>query len=240
MSEGSFYPGKELGLFSEARNWKKYFGFWLAPYIKGSVLEVGAGIGSTTHLLCTGKETEWLCLEPDHDLAAALRRKIKSSQLPAICRIKTGTIADLTSRRRFQTILYIDVLEHVSDDREEMRRAERLLCPGGFLIVLAPAHHWLMSQFDKAIGHQRRYTFRSLQAVVPASLSPIKILYLDSAGLVASLGNKLLINKVPPTLGPILFWDRVLVPISRVLDKLLRRRLGKSVLGIWKKESRPS
>jgi 16S rRNA A1518/A1519 N6-dimethyltransferase RsmA/KsgA/DIM1 with predicted DNA glycosylase/AP lyase activity len=75
MSEPFKYPGDELVLFQHATHWKKYFSGQIKRYIKGNVLEVGAGIGSTTLLLNDGSANQWLMLEPDEKMSANLKTK---------------------------------------------------------------------------------------------------------------------------------------------------------------------
>ena len=150
----------------------------------------------------------------------------------------TGTLAALDPRDRFDSILYIDVLEHISDPKSELRRAAAHLAPGGTLIVLAPAHQWLFTAFDRAIGHFRRYTTRTLAADVPDGLVKEKLVYLDAVGLLASLGNRVLLGSPMPTERQIDFWDGVLVRCSMRLDRWLRYSIGKSVLGVWRLSAR--
>jgi hypothetical protein len=150
-------------------------------------------------------------------------------------RTVVGTLEELPARQRFNAILYIDVLEHIANDRAEALRAAERLEPGGVLIVLSPAHSFLYTPFDAAIGHFRRYSRSELRAVVPETLRAEKIVYLDAAGMLASAGNRLLLKSAMPTERQILTWDRLLVPVSRVVDRLLGWNLGKTVLGIWRR-----
>lgn len=227
---GFAYIGSELDLFAHAVTWKAYFRSQLLPYLQGDVLEVGAGIGANTRLLCEATQRRWLCLEPDRSLAA----RIEGGGLPPRCEVIAGTIEDLPPQDRFDAILYLDVLEHIENDRQDLTLAAAHLKAGGALIVLAPAWQWLFTPFDQAIGHYRRYSKASLREVVPSTLSEDRVLYLDSVGLVSSLGNKLVLHAAMPTLGQIRFWDRLLVPLSRRLDPLLGYRIGKSILGVWR------
>ena len=87
-----------------------------------------------------------------------------------------------------------------------------------------------------AIGHHRRYTRKSLAALAPEGLVRERLDYLDAAGFFLSLGNRLLLKSAHPTAAQILFWDRRVIPVSRVLDPLLLRRAGKSVLAVWRRE----
>jgi SAM-dependent methyltransferase len=169
-------------------------------------------------------------------MAERLREAIARGELPACCRARAGTVRDLPSAARFDAILYVDVLEHVPNDAAELRAAGQVLRPGGALIVLAPAHGWLYSPFDRAIGHYRRYTRRSLAAVGPPGFRRLVLRYLDSVGLLASAGNRFVLRKSIPTAGDIARWDRLMVPVSRWLDPWLGFRIGKSVLGIWRAE----
>ncbi|UEM19787.1 class I SAM-dependent methyltransferase [Skermanella mucosa] len=234
MDTTSFsYVGSELELFRSADRWKAYWGMRLSAYVTGRVLEVGAGIGGTTEVLVTGREVEWVCLEPDPAMSDRLRQAVDTGRLPAHCRVLTGTLTDLGAADQFDTILYIDVLEHIEDDRDELARAAARLAPGGHLIVLAPAHQFLFTAFDQEIGHYRRYDRKSLLALEPPDLRVETVFYLDSIGMLASLGNRLLLRSSMPTAGQIRLWDRVMVPLSRRLDPLLRRNLGKTVVAIW-------
>jgi SAM-dependent methyltransferase len=151
------------------------------------------------------------------------------------CRIQIGSTETIKDTAKFDAILYIDVLEHITDDKAELERASRLLRSGGSLIVLSPAYGWLYTPFDRAIGHLRRYRKRTLKASAPRDCRLEKMMYLDSAGLLASSGNRLLLKQSMPTLRQILFWDRYLVQVSRVLDPLVLHGFGKSILGIWTK-----
>jgi SAM-dependent methyltransferase len=226
MSDYS-YIGSELDIFAKAIRWKSYWCSFLAPAISGDVLEVGAGIGSNTQVFSAIPFKSWTCLEPDPQLCARIPRESSGA-------IINGSIADLPAVPSYDTILYIDVLEHIENDRAELQGAFRLLRPGGHLCVLAPAHQGLFTPFDKAIGHHRRYSKNSLKSAGPAGGNLATLAYLDSAGMLAFLGNRLLLKQAAPTERQILAWDRFLVPISRLLDPILGFTVGKSVVGVWK------
>ncbi len=222
------YAGSELELFSAAHNWKRYWSGKVAPFVRGRVLDVGAGIGATIDTLGNCAGTQWTALEPDPVLAA--RIEARTGQFAAPVDVVCGQISDLPADRGFDTLLYIDVLEHIEDDAGELRSARDLLAPGGHLVVLAPAHQWLYSPFDRAIGHFRRYSRPALRACVPDGLEVVSLAYLDSVGLLASLANKLLLRSAQPTPAQIALWDRAMVPVSRWLDPVFGGGLGKSVV----------
>jgi len=230
------YIGSELELFREAQNWKAYWSFLVNPYIGADVLEVGAGIGGTTKVLCQGHRKRWVCLEPDPILANILDSSIIKGCFSEFCQVKIGTLPDLNYQEMFDSIIYVDVLEHIENDRDEIKLATSHLKTGGILLVLSPAHQWLFTPFDKSIGHYRRYNQKMLSALVPDNLVCINLRYLDSIGLLASLGNRFILKSKIPNRQQILFWDRVMVPMSRKLDPLLQYSLGKSLLGIWQKK----
>ncbi len=229
------YAGAELDVFALAKNWKSYFRSRIADAIHGDVLEVGAGIGATTRLLCDGRQRSWTALEPDAKLADRLLADLSIGQPRPTVTVIVRTLAELPAAPAYDTILYIDVLEHIEDDREEMIRAADRLRPGGDLIVLSPAHQFLFSKFDQAIGHYRRYNRAMYRALTPPGTKLVRLTYLDSVGMLASLANRLLLRSATPTRRQVLFWDRWLVPCSRLADRLLWGRVGKSILGIWRK-----
>jgi SAM-dependent methyltransferase len=227
------YEGTELPLFLHAINWKNYIFSLIHPMTVGcDVLEVGSGIGGVTAILETGEEKSWLCLEPDPDLIKVHCQKLRDFPDNKV-RIRNGAIQNLESQETFDTILYIDVLEHIEDDAAELDNAARFLRPGGRLIVLSPAHQWLYSAFDKSIGHCRRYNKAGLLSLSPDSLRLEKIIYLDSFGLLASLCNALLLKQNVPTGRQIKFWDSVFVRLSRLFDPLTGYSIGKSIYCVW-------
>lgn len=229
----STYIGNELEIFEHARNWKSYYGSFIKPAIGKHVGEIGAGLGGTTTALCDGTQESWLCVEPDPLLVKEIDRKISDGSIPAVCKSFTGYSFDL--KQQFDSLLYIDVIEHIEDDKAELERAAAMLNKGGSLLIIVPAHQSLYSPFDKLIGHFRRYSRERLKAAVPASMRIEKAYYLDSAGYFASLVNKLFLKQSMPTLKQVRFWDRFIVPVSRITDRLLGYNFGKSVLLIARK-----
>ena len=236
---GNHYIGSELTLFSSAVNWRSYVAHLLRPHVHGRVLEVGAGMGNNIPHLLGPSVTNWLAMEPDPDYAAIIDRKIAGKRLPPSCQVMSGTLDVLDPTELFDTILYFDVLEHIADDAAELRRAACHLKPRGKLIVLAPAHQFLFSPFDTAIGHYRRYNARSLRAIGPSELQVGVCRMLDSVGFFASLANRIMLRAAHPTRKQIRFWDTVLVPLSRVIDPRIGYLFGKSVAIVWARPDNP-
>jgi len=205
----SQYVGDELELFAHAINWRSYWTSKIVNYLRGRVLEVGAGIGTNTKNLYHLSDN-WTALEPDASQSAVISNWLHASNTLS-ANVLIGTLSTLDDDKMYDAILYIDVLEHIEFDRQEVINAYHHLAPGGVIIILSPAHDFLYSLFDKSIGRYRRYS------------------------LLASLGNKLIMKSSMPTKNQILFWDRVLVPVSKVLDRIFRFKVGKSILAIWQK-----
>lgn len=228
------YIGEELDTFAEVINWKNYLKSLINEFIQGYVLEVGAGIGSNTNILVNSQYHHWLCLEPDDKLLQSLRLTLNSPQFINHY-TQNGTISSLCGAQLFDSILYIDVLEHIDMDRAELIKAAQLLNNNGNLVILSPAHQCLFSPFDFAIGHYRRYDKLMIEKILPDNVKVIKIVYLDCVGLLASIVNKLILKQSMPSIQQIRFWDRFMIPISIRLDSLLHYRFGKSILLIGRK-----
>jgi 2-polyprenyl-3-methyl-5-hydroxy-6-metoxy-1,4-benzoquinol methylase len=229
------YQGRELAVFGHAQNWKRYWARYVKRHLGKRVLEVGAGIGSNTPFLIE-QTSEWICLEPDPKFASILVERQRAGPSARAQKI-SGLITDLLRVPDFDSIIYIDVLEHIKDDAVELAEAAARLRPNGTLIVLGPANSWLFSNFDTAIGHYRRYSSPDMRAITPSELELIGLRHLDSVGTLASLANKLFLNFDTPTLLQILVWDRLMIPISRILDPLLAYKFGRSIMAIWRRPS---
>jgi 2-polyprenyl-3-methyl-5-hydroxy-6-metoxy-1,4-benzoquinol methylase len=197
------------------------------------VAEVGAGIGSNTRTVDPGGTGRWVCLEPDRQLVSQLEENLKQSgerRYETVC----GTLQALGDQQ-FDTIIYIDVLEHIEEDEEELKVAADHLRLGGHLIVLSPAHQCLFTSFDAAIGHFRRYNSSMLRRISPVNVRLRKMRYLDSVGLLASTANLLFLRQAMPTQKQLQFWDQCIVPISLILDRVFFYSIGKTIIAIWEK-----
>ncbi len=231
----SEYGGGELELFADASNWKAYFSGAISQNLRGRVLEVGAGLGSTTLALCRPGLKCWDCLEPDSGLKGRLCDLLDRHKWPCPVRARVGTLSDLAANELFDTIVYIDVLEHIAEDGAELALVARHLVPGGKVVILSPAFQFLFSEFDASIGHYRRYTKSTLLALTPSDLMPVAARYLDSVGLIASLANRVLLRASMPTRKQVQVWDKFMIPLSRILDRIVFFGFGRSIMVVLEK-----
>ncbi len=228
------YIGNELDLFKNAVNWKNYFARTLKPYVKGRVLDAGCGMGANAEYLWNERVTDWTFLEPDPQLLAKVKDNVPWHVLGKSTSIN-ATTASLDPSLRFDTILYLDVIEHIEQSKEELARAFGLLSPGGRIVILVPAFNYLFSPFDKAIGHFRRYDKPMLRGELPAGSRLLQLKYLDSMAFFASLANKWFLGQKYPTLPQVLLWDRRIVPVSRLVDPIVFHAFGKSLIAVVEK-----
>jgi len=229
------YDSSDLALFAKARNWKTYWSGRLRSYIKGQVIEVGAGLGTSTEYMCKQEYPEWICLDPDPSHASHLAQRIASQELPPFCKVKCCVLKDLAVDVMVDTILYIDVLEHIENDEAEMRVAASHLKRGGQVVVLSPAFNCLYSPFDKTVGHRRRYSTKDIKRLTVKNLVVQKWFFLDSIGFFASLCNRTLLKSPMPSSAQIAIWDRVMVPVSRYADGVFGAVFGKTIVIVWEK-----
>lgn len=220
-----FYDGWELEYFDRAINFRNYQFDILKKYIKGIVAEVGPGNGSFLKYYSPLAEQIDL-YEPSNNFIDNLN-KIKNQ--------KTSIINNNFTQKdnAYDTILYLDVLEHIENDENELEIAFKSLKTGGALIVNVPAFQHLYSQFDKDIDHFRRYSKNDLKKLTNKfKFSKTKLIYYDSIGYFLSIGSKLITkNYLNNFEKKIKIWD-TLMPISKIVDLIIFNLIGKSLIMI--------
>jgi SAM-dependent methyltransferase len=228
------YVGNELGMFASAANFHGYYRSLLADCLRGRVLEVGAGMGTFSNELLKSPELTLTACEPDRRMASTL-----ATAMIGRAQVVAGGIHDVPDGAGpFDAVVYIDVMEHIEDDRAEVAAAAVRLASGGVLAIGGPAHRWLYSPFDATIGHYRRYDRRSVEALIAScdGLELERFQYFDSVGMILSLGNKWLSRQTLPTRRQVKFWNDVVLPLSRRLDRILGYRVGKSFVAIARRK----
>ena len=131
----------------------------------------------------------------------------------------------------YDTIIYLDVLEHIENDSEELIKAFNSLKPNGKLIINAPAFQHLYSNFDRDVNHFRRYNKNSMfKLFKDLNFSSYNMKYYDSLGYFLSLMSKFFTSDYKKNFqNKIKLWN-FLVPFSRLLDKFVFHLFGKSLL----------
>lgn len=223
------YPSEATEKFDNAKFHRKYCMSFVKKFIQGEVLEVGAGCGSFTRdyfnsdLNITLTETDQKNYE---DLKKFFYKKNNVT-------ISNNKIFDID--KKFDTILYLHVLEHIEEDRKELENAYEKLKKGGRLIIMVPKHQKLYSNFDKAIGHFRRYELDFFEKNL-INLERKLLISLDSVGYILYFLNKIFFkNETFPSYLKIFIWDKIFTPFTILLDFFTNYRFGKCIVAVYKK-----
>ena len=226
------YPGTELDAMSTAMNYHRWIVDSFRPYLGKSVAEVGAGIGTISQFLLKTDLDRLVAFEPSPNMYPVLAEKLRHEQ-----RAETvnGFFAPDSRENAFDSVVYINVLEHIEDDRQELANALAALKPGGHILVFVPALAWLYSEFDRQIGHYRRYTKPGLAKLArEVGYTDVRTRYFDVIGIVPWYVMFVLLRK-HVGYGSVTLYDKLVVPPLRRIERVVPPPIGKSVLLIARK-----
>jgi SAM-dependent methyltransferase len=222
-------PHHTLGLevMTEAVGYRRYLLDLIEPHCGRAVLEVGSGLGDLAaelagceHLIVT--DVDGACLR---HLAERFdgRRDVEVMKL------------DLREPARgvpaVDTVLAVNVLEHILDDVGALRRMAAVVEPGGSVVVFVPAYPSLYGPHDRAAGHVRRYVPRTLEAAISAAglrvelLRPVNFLGGIAWWVAVRVGGC-----SSPRSGMVKVYDRLVVPVVRLMERWWRPPFGQSIL----------
>ena len=226
------YFGKDLEAMSFASNYHRWLLAEFLPYIRGSVAEVGAGVGHFSSLILETNIKSLMAFEPSNNMYPLLKEALRADKR---AKAINGFFGKEEGGECFDSVLYVNVLEHIEDDASELATVRDALSPEGHLLIFVPALPWLYSEFDRKIGHFRRYTKKGLVDLVHgAGLSIIKERYFDVAGIIPWYINFTLMKNTMSG-GSVALYDRLVVPAMRVIEGLVPPPIGKNVLLIARK-----
>jgi 2-polyprenyl-3-methyl-5-hydroxy-6-metoxy-1,4-benzoquinol methylase len=217
------YSGVEnLEAMKEAQNYNRFLLNLVRRYLVGNeILDFGAGTGTFAMPLQTTGVTV-ACVEPD----SRLRSHLSSAGLT--------THADIAAvaANSIDCSYSMNVLEHVEDDRAALAAIYEKIRPGGRIIIYVPAFDVLYSKMDELVGHYRRYRRKDLVAKMTAANFQIDTAtYVDSLGFFSALVYRWLGNNTGViSAGSVKIYDRVVFPLSRILDRIVLGSFGKNLL----------
>jgi SAM-dependent methyltransferase len=198
----------------------------IEPYIGERILEVGCGVGAFTRRFV--KYGEVVAIDPWPEAVSRARLLVGDK-----ARVELGGVEDLRlPDQDFDTVVCLNVLEHIPNDLNALQEMRTRLKTGGFLLLLTPAHPWLFGTLDRAFGHQRRYRRKQLEVALSSAAFEIRDLrrfnFLGVPGWF--LAGRILRRK---QIGPSLFGTyRRILPFGRWVEDRYRPPLGLSLIAI--------
>jgi SAM-dependent methyltransferase len=215
------------------------------PFLGDRLAEIGAGIGTFTNVLVRGHVSRCptvrlAVFEPERTLFRLLQERMEH-RYPEL--LRAGRVVATNGYfhappEQFDTVVMINVLEHIEDDQDAIRAAYHALAPGGACIVFVPALSWLYSALDRSVGHYRRYERTQLEQIMRAGgFEVVAAKYMDCLGvlpwyLLNVIGGSTSIN---PRLARL--YDRWFVPVTRWIEQFGPPRIGKNILIVARKNA---
>jgi SAM-dependent methyltransferase len=211
-----------------AVNHRRWFVDLAVPYLGDDPIEIGSGLGDYA-LDWAPHFQRFTATEADHDRLLRLKERLAGVPHVAVRQLllpseETGTHSGAVS---------YNVLEHIEDHVSALRSIARLVRPGGAVVLIVPAFPFAMSPVDVATGHVRRYTKKTMaQALTDAGLRIERLHYLNALGLLGYyLATSLL--RLTPSEGPMVkFYDRLVLPVTRGAERVVRPPFGQSVFAV--------
>jgi 2-polyprenyl-3-methyl-5-hydroxy-6-metoxy-1,4-benzoquinol methylase len=220
-----------LNNLSKAPRFNKWIFDTIKPFAAGNILEIGSGIGNISDFFIENKycislsDIDYYYLEELRTKYAGLSNVTNILQINLESENFENNYQDL--KENYDTIFFLNVLEHIEKDDRAIRNSCFLLKPGGKMIILVPSYSFLFSKIDEQLGHFRRYNRKAIvQIMGQHSLRIEKHFYFNALGIIGWLYGKALgLKKIPSK--EISFFDK-LVWSAKGIDKLLFNKVGLS------------
>ena len=206
---------------------------WIAdlcrPHLGPRVLEVGAGYGAITARYQHGRQVVANDVSPS--CVNVLRQRFADT--PTV-RIDDRDLRTLPYRRHFDSVLMVNVLEHIPDDVAALAQLGRAVVPGGTIVVYVPALNGLYGPWDRQVGHYRRYSVWRLREVFrQAQLQPLVVRWVNLLAIPAWAACSRDDVTDRQRNGRLLsLWDRTAVPTGRFIESRISVPIGLNVLGV--------
>jgi len=225
------YDGGELAAMVEAHNYYDWLLSYFGAHLKGRVIEVGAGIGTLSRLILRFQDVRQLtAVEPAANLFPMLLQQIGAD---GRVKLLKGYLQDVAARGSADTLVSVNMLEHVEDDEAFLRLAYQALLPGGVCLLFAPAIQGLYGSLDRAFEHFRRYSKRELALKLSAAGFQIELLrYFNLPGVFAWFIAGKVLGKTSLRVRDTRLYDRWVVPWISTLERYWEPPLGQSLLAV--------
>lgn len=224
---------ESLRLLANLKNYNRWMADTLDPFIGERVLEFGCGTGTLLkHFLA---KERLIGIDIDPSLVDYCREAFADH---ANCEFHSADIVhdEVELDVEPDTVVSLNVIEHIQDDRFALRWLASRLPRGGRMVILVPAHPWIYGELDRAAGHFRRYAKRELvEKIEAAGCSVTDTLYFNAVGFFGwGLNARLLKRREIPNRQTALY-DRLVVPAQARLERLVRPRFGQSLIVVARK-----
>jgi hypothetical protein len=226
------YNGWELEAFDNAFNFRSYQHQIIRRFIENKkICDVGTGSGGLVNYYLKST-TKIFLVEPSKNLFIKLKKKFKY-------KVKIYKNYSKIKNYKFDAIIYMDVIEHIQNYEKDLLYKIKNLKKGGYLIISVPAFNFLYTDYDKKIGHLKRFKKSDFIDFSKKNKLVIKKLhYYDFIGFLLIFANKFILNaslNAKNCKKNIRIWD-FLIPLSKLFDFLTFNLLGKSLMCILEKK----
>jgi 2-polyprenyl-3-methyl-5-hydroxy-6-metoxy-1,4-benzoquinol methylase len=156
-----------LDSFRQAKNFNQWMYNTIAPWCKGDILEIGSGIGNISEFFVKNERNIFLS-DLRNEYCNLLSKRFSNNKFVIGIEIIDLVDPNFDSKynylfNRFDTLFSLNVVEHIEDDILAIHNCKKLLKEDGNLIILVPAYSILYCNYDKELGHYRRYNRLSLK-----------------------------------------------------------------------------
>jgi SAM-dependent methyltransferase len=229
------FVAEDLKQMAMAPNYSEWLYRLIAPFIGKSVLEIGSGTGTLTSLLLKNGKTV-TGIEPNPFCIQELSRQF--GDCPRFHLIPKPVEACTDEELKcngFESIVSVNVLEHIEEDQTVLNHAAALLPSGGRLALIIPACPKAYGTIDQAVGHFRRYSVRGMrQQLTAAGLRPLRLRYSNALGLAGWYINGRIRRNTQQNNGQIRLFN-ALTPTLAAMERIIPPPLGLSLTAIAEK-----
>lgn len=204
------------------------------PHLGGAALEIGSGLGNYAQTwLAMGERVT--ASEGSPARVEALRARLAQAAAEIPVRLLH---APVTEKAEFSAVVACNVLEHIPDDIGALRSFRDLVRPGGRVVLVVPAFAFAMGEFDRVVGHQRRYTVPALRRALSAAGWRVeRIHYVNWLGLLAWVVMMKWLKGRPRDGLLLRWWDGVVIPVVRFTERWVPPPFGQSVFAVAVKQA---
>jgi SAM-dependent methyltransferase len=229
------YNGRDLEAMSFAVNYHSWMLDEFRPFLGRRIIEVGAGTGGFSRLLLPLDREKLILIEPSK-MIEDLRSNLSGNENISIVEAIFSDVAELLAAERPDSVIYVNVLEHIQDDVGELKLVYRTLAPGGRIFIFVPAHQSLFGAFDVAVGHFRRYSRIDLERkCLTAGFKIIRSINFDLLGVILWWIKFRLLRSSDLSPAAVALYDKYAVPVTRFFEGSIGAPVGKNILLIGEK-----